>query len=139
MSSALSVYAICVVLLFFKMLALSCYQGYFRLRYLAFTHAEDAAVFKRPVQPAERPEVVRAMHAWRNDLENIPMFVALGGLAIALEASAVSTAWLCAVFTAARVLHTMLYLACAQPWRTISYGVAVLCLIGLAVEVLVYL
>lgn len=132
MSAALSVYACCVVVLFIKMLAISCYQGYFRLRFLAFTNVEDAAVFKRAAHPAEQVEVTRAMQAWRNDLENIPMFIALAGLAIALDAPAASTAWLSGVFTVARVLHTVTYLARLQPWRTLSYGVGVMCLTGLA-------
>ncbi|MDF9757783.1 putative MAPEG superfamily protein [Pseudomonas sp. TE6288] len=132
MSVALSIYACCVVVLFIKMLAISCYQGYFRLRYLAFTNSEDAAVFRRSACPAELPQVTRAAQAWRNDLENIPMFIALAGLAVALEAPAASTAWLSGVFTVARVLHTVTYLARLQPWRTLSYGVGVLCLIGLA-------
>jgi len=132
MSAALSVYACCVVVLFIKMLAISCYQGYFRLRFLAFTNAEDAAVFKRAAHPAELAEVTRAMQAWRNDLENIPMFIALAGLAVALEAPAATSAWLSGVFTVARVLHTVTYLARLQPWRTLSYGVGVLCLVGLS-------
>ncbi|MBI6954616.1 MAPEG family protein [Pseudomonas sp. B21-023] len=132
MNVALSVYACCVVVLFIKMLAISCYQGYFRLRFLAFTNSEDAAVFRRSASPSELPQVTRAAQAWRNDLENIPMFIALAGLAVALDAPAASTAWLSGMFTVARVLHTVTYLARLQPWRTLSYGVGVLCLIGLA-------
>ncbi|MDF0731549.1 MAPEG family protein [Pseudomonas entomophila] len=132
MSSALSVYACCVVVLFGKMLAISCYQGYYRLRFLTFMNPEDAAVFKRPAHPTERPEVARAEQAWRNDLENIPMFVALAGLAVALEAPAGVTLCLSVVFTAARLVHTLTYLARLQPWRTLSYAVGVLCVLGLA-------
>ncbi len=137
MSIVLSTYALCVVALFLKMLAISCYQGYFRLRFTAFINPEDAAVFNRTAQAAERPEVSRAMRAWRNDLENIPMFIALGGLAIALDAPGVMTLWLCGVFTAARYVHTATYLASLQPWRTVSYTLGVLCLMGLAAVVTV--
>ncbi|MFK8328694.1 MAPEG family protein [Pseudomonas sp. BJa5] len=137
MSSVMSAYALCVVALFLKMLAISCYQGYYRLRFTAFINPEDAAVFKRSVHAAERPEVVRAMQAWRNDLENIPMFIALGGLAIALDAPAGMTLWLSGLFTAARFLHTATYLASLQPWRTVSYLVGIFCLIGLATMVTV--
>lgn len=132
MSIVLSVYALCVVALFLKMLAISCYQGYFRLRFIAFINPEDAAVFKRPVQAVERPQVCRAMQAWRNDLENIPMFIALAGLAIVLEAPELPTLWLCSVFTAVRYVHTVTYLAGLQPWRTISYAVGIACLLALA-------
>ena len=132
MSSVLSVYALCVVALFFKMLAISGYQGYFRMRFVTFTNPEDAAVFKRSAHAEERPEVTRGVQAWRNDLENVPLFIALGGLAITLNASALGVSWMCSLFTAARVLHTLFYLARVQPWRTVSYAVGILNLIGLA-------
>ncbi|CRI56207.1 putative membrane protein [Pseudomonas sp. CCOS 191] len=136
MSAALSVYACCVVVLFFKMLAISCYQGYFRLRYLAFTNSEDAAVFRRSVCPTELPQVTRAAQAWRNDLENIPLFLSLSGLAVALETPSIPSAWLMGLFTVARILHTATYLASIQPWRTVSYALGVICLIGLAALVI---
>lgn len=130
MSSALQVYALCVVVLFLKMFLVSCYQGYHRLRFVAFTNPEDAAVFRRIAQAAERPQVIRAAKVWANDLENIPMFFALGGLAIALEAATLPVLWLSVVFTVARVLHTLAYLRGLQPWRTLFYGIGVICLLG---------
>ncbi|WEK28076.1 MAG: MAPEG family protein [Candidatus Pseudomonas phytovorans] len=130
MSSALQVYALCVVVLFLKMLLISCYQGCYRLRLLAFTNPEDAAVFNRAAQAVERPQVLRAAKAWTNDLENIPAFFALGGLAIALEAAVQPTQLLSVAFTLARVLHTLAYLRCMQPWRTVFYGIGVICLLG---------
>lgn len=47
------------------------------------------------------------------------------------------TLWLCGVFTAARYVHTATYLASLQPWRTVSYTLGVLCLMGLAAVVTV--
>ena len=130
MSPAFQVYALCVVVLFLKMFLVSCYQGYHRLRFVAFTNPEDAAVFRCAAQAAERPPVQRAAKVWANDLENIPAFFALGGLAIALETAAQPTLWLSIAFTLARVLHTVTYLLGVQPWRTVLYGVAVICLLG---------
>lgn len=130
MSSALQVYALCVVVLFLKMFLVSCYQGYHRLRFVAFTNPEDAAVFRRVAQAAERPQVIRAAKVWANDLENIPLFFALGGLAVALETATLPVLWLSVVFTVARVLHTLAYLRGLQPWRTLFYGIGVICLLG---------
>lgn len=130
MSSALQAYALCVVVLFLKMFLVSCYQGYHRLRFVAFTNPEDAAVFRRVAQAAERPQVIRAAKVWANDLENIPLFFALGGLAVALEAATLPVLWLSVVFTVARVLHTLVYLRGLQPWRTLFYGIGVICLLG---------
>ena len=130
MSNALSVYALCMVVLFLKMFMVSCYQGYHRLRFVAFTNPEDAAVFKHAAQAAERPEVIRAAKVWANDLENIPAFFALGGLAIALDTAAQPTVWLSIAFTLARVLHTLAYLLGVQPWRTLFYAIGAVCLLG---------
>lgn len=132
MNSVLSVYAICVVVLLLKMLTISCYQGYFRLRSQIFTNPEDAAVFRRSAEFEECPQVRRGAKAWSNDLESIPLFIALGGLAVAVDAPGVMSQYLSGLFTVARVLHTVTYLAGVQPWRTVSYGMGVLCLLGLA-------
>jgi len=126
----LNVYALCMVVLFLKMFMVSCYQGYHRLRFVAFTNPEDAAVFKHAAQAAERPEVIRAAKVWANDLENIPAFFALGGLAIALDTAAQPTVWLSIAFTLARVLHTLAYLLGVQPWRTLFYAIGAVCLLG---------
>ena len=135
MTSALSVYAICVVALFLKMFAVSCYQGIFRMRFRAFTNIEDAAVFNRVVREKELAQVTRAARAWANDLESIPAFFALGGVAVAMSAHASTTALLSVVFTVARVLHTLAYLNGVQPWRTVFYGVGILCLLGFCVMI----
>ena len=135
MTSALSVYAICVVALFLKMFAVSCYQGIFRMRFRAFTNIEDAVVFNRVVREKELAQVTRAARAWANDLESIPAFFALGGLAVAMSAHASTTASLSVVFTVARVLHTLAYLNGVQPWRTVFYGVGILCLLGFCVMI----
>jgi len=135
MTSALSVYAICVVALFLKMFAVSCYQGIFRMRFRAFTNIEDAAVFNRVVREKELAQVTRAARAWANDLESIPAFFALGGLAVAMSAHASTTVLLSVVFTVARVLHTQAYLKGVQPWRTVFYGVGILCLLGFCVMI----
>lgn len=135
MHGALSVYAVCVVVLFLKMQAISCYQGYYRLRYKAFTNGEDAAFFGRSANVEELPQVSRASRAWANDLENIPVFFAMAGLAIALGATEVAIIWLSVVFTVARVAHTLCYLRGMQPWRTVSFALGLLCLLGLAAVV----
>lgn len=135
MSSLQSLYGLCVVVLFLKMLAISCYQGYFRLRNKAFVNAEDAAFLGRQARSQELPQVRRAAKAWANDLENIPSFFVLGALAIALKAPGEASAAAFVAFTCARVLHTLAYLSGWQPWRTLAYGVGVVCLLSLAVMV----
>ena len=135
MNDLLPAYAVCVLVLCLKMFAISCYQGYFRLRGRAFTNREDAAFFKRSPQREELPQVGRATKAWANDLENIPLFFVLGGLCVAQQIDSAATLWLFGVFTLARVVHTLAYLMGWQPWRTLAYGVGVACLFGLGARI----
>ncbi|OLS58829.1 MAPEG family protein [Pseudomonas putida] len=132
MSALLSVYALCVVILFLKMLGISCYQGYYRISRLTFQNAEDARFVGRQASPEELPQVTRAARAWANDLENIPLFFVLGGLCVALDTAAGASLALFCVFTAARIAHTLCYLRQWQPWRTLAYAIALACLLGLA-------
>ena len=135
MNDLLPVYAVCVLVLCLKMFAISCYQGYFRIRGRAFTNREDAAFFNRSAQCEELPQVGRGAKAWANDLENIPLFFVLGGLCVAQQNDSAATLWLFAVFTLARVVHTLAYLRGWQPWRTLAYGVGVACLFGLGASI----
>ena len=139
MNSALSVYALCVVALFLKMFAVSCYQGVLRIRSRAFRNTEDAAVFNRTARKTEVAQVARAARVWADDLESIPAFFVLGGLAVAMSAPASITAGLSLLFTLARVLHTLAYLNGVQPWRTVFYGVGILCLLGFCATITINL
>lgn len=132
MNELLQSYGLCVLVLSLKMLAISLYQGYFRLRYLAFANAEDAAVFSRNAAAQELPQVQRAARAWLNDLENIPVFFVFGALAVVLHTPVQLTSALFCIFTSARILHTVMYLAGWQPWRTLAFALALLSLVALA-------
>lgn len=132
MNITLKVYALCVLVLFLKMLTISCYQGYVRFSRRAFSNPEDARFVQLEAIAQELEPVRRAARAWANDLENIPLFFVLGGLCVALDTATVPTAGLFYLFTAARVLHTLMYLRGLQPWRTAAYGAGVVCLLGLA-------
>ena len=79
MNNLLHIYAFCVILLFLKMLAISCYQGFYRIKNKAFKNTEDANFVSVQARPEELPQVIRASQAWANDLENIPVFWVLGG------------------------------------------------------------
>ncbi|MDZ8264203.1 MAPEG family protein [Nostoc sp. ChiQUE01b] len=121
-------YSLCVVVLFLKMFALSAYQGFYRLTRRVFVNPEDAQVFKKSADEEELPQVRRAAKAWLNDLENIPIFLGLGTAYILIGASPKAATWLFPIFTIARILHTLTYLLGLQPWRTVAYGVGILCL-----------
>ncbi|TCM65073.1 glutathione S-transferase [Acinetobacter calcoaceticus] len=132
MKNLLAIYTLCVVILFLKMLAISCYQGFHRIGKKAFKNAEDAQFVGATPHSDEVPQVLRAAQAWMNDLENIPVFFVLGALCVVLNTDAAWTMSLFIIFTVARITHTVTYLNSMQPWRSISYAVAILCLLVMA-------
>ena len=118
----LKLYAALTVILFFKMSAISIVQGITRMRGGAFTLREDAKLFGASAPAAEElPMVQRAARAWRNDLENIPIFLFLGLIFVTASLPLGAAEVYFGVFAAARIAHTICFLTAAQPWRTISY------------------
>src|SRR5260370_42289177 len=78
-------YALTTVVLFFKMSANSVVQGIGRVNTKTFVTPEDARFFAQSdPAPDEAPIVKRASMAWRNDLENIPIFLFLGLIYVTL-------------------------------------------------------
>ncbi|HEY1076094.1 MAG TPA: MAPEG family protein [Fontimonas sp.] len=132
MDSTLDWLVLCSVILFAKMFAISLYQGWHRIGRGSFRNVEDAKFAKRTPVAEELPEVQRAARAWANDLENIPVFFALGILYVMTGASAAAAPWLFGTFTVARIGHTFCYLNQLQPWRTLSFGIGIGCLIGMS-------
>ena len=132
METALHWYSLCVVALFLKMFGLSVYQGFHRIGTRTFVNPDDAAVFNKLPAAEELPQVQRAAKAWLNDLENIPIFIGLGTAYVLTGASPGAATWLFSTFTIARILHTLMYLLGLQAWRTITYAVGILCLLGMS-------
>jgi len=135
MGPALYWYSVCAVALFAKMLALSGYQGFQRIGKLSFKNPEDAKVVGRQALPEELPQVQRAQRAWLNDLENIPIFLALGIAYVLLGAAPKSAAPLFLTFTLARTVHSLMYLLGLQPWRTLAYLVGLACTVQMCVDI----
>lgn len=137
MDDAVYWYAVAAVLLFLKMWATSLYQGYHRISKMTFKTPEDARMAGKEPASEELPQVQQAAKAWSNDLENIPIFLGLGVAYVMVGASPALAGWLFMLFTAARYAHTFFYLARLQPWRTIAYGVGLLCLLAMCVLICV--
>ncbi|MCB8890246.1 MAPEG family protein [Vreelandella malpeensis] len=131
MDDAVYWYAVAAVLLFVKMWATSLYQGYHRITKMTFKTPEDARMAGKEPASEELPQVQQAAKAWSNDLENIPIFLGLGVAYVMVGASPAFAGWLFMLFTAARYAHTLAYLVRLQPWRTLAYGVGVLCMIAM--------
>jgi uncharacterized MAPEG superfamily protein len=131
---------ISLVVLFVKMYANSVVQALTRFRTRAFAWPEDARLIRGGEVAARDPEMVeRAGRCWRNDLENIPIYLFLG-LGYVLSGG---TPWWAALyfatFTLARVAHTVFYLSGLQPHRNIAYQIGTLVCFALAIHIAILL
>jgi uncharacterized MAPEG superfamily protein len=107
-----------------------------------FVNREDANA--GPANPKPRPgqldlndDVDRSRRIHRNDLENIPAFLVVGLLFVAIEPPLVAAQWLMYGFVAARLAHTIAYsTAQSHEVRATFYSVGSLIVIAMAVWVL---
>lgn len=130
------IYVFCSVVLSVEMLALGAMTAARRAKVGTFANPEDVKVSPEGAklsEGGEHPEVARIQRAHRNLLESIPMFFALGLIAVLTGASPMGVQIALIAFTVARVLHAIAYLNGAQPWRTIFFGIGLLSLLGLMI------
>src|SRR5579862_3989747 len=130
-------YALTAIVLALKMSAISFVQGRARTAAKSFVNPEDAALFGGTQAAQEVPMVQRAAKAWLNDLENIPMFLILALIYAIAGLSFNAFVIYCAVFTIARILHTIFYLNAIQPWRTIAFTIGALTSLALMIHLFV--
>lgn len=118
---ALPILVIALVALLLKATLLSLVQVAARLRARTFLVPEDAMLMHVAVSDREHPFVVRCGNVWRNDLENIPYFLAAALTFTMLGGAASTAAWIFGGFIAVRFLHTAIYLRGLQPWRAAAF------------------
>ena len=132
---ALQPFALALLALFLKTSLTSIAQVLSRYRSGRFLLPEDAALVGRQTVASESTLVQRVSYVWRNDLENLPLFLLLALTYVLLGAPRDSATWLFASYVVIRYLHTLIYLRGLQPWRTVLYlsGLALCWLIGIAI------
>jgi prostaglandin-E synthase 1 len=116
-------YAFCAVILAIKMYAVGIATAVIRTRRKVILNPEDARQSGVAQATAEHPDVERALRAHRNDMENIPPFLALGLIAVLMGAPLLGMQICFIAFTVARVVHSIVYLKALQPWRSMSFGI----------------
>ena len=135
----LRLYALCAIILVFKMYAVGVYTAVTRSRLKVALNPEDAARFGAQLTTAEHPDVERVLRAHRNDLENIPPFLILGFIAVLVGAPVWGLRVAFIAFTAARVVHSIAYVKAMQPWRSMSFGIGTLSVLALSVMIFIKL
>ena len=133
----LQMYALTAIVLALKMAAISIVQGTARTRAGIFTNPEDAKSFGAQLASAEAPMVERASKAWRNDLENIPIFLILAWIYVGAGLASGAFVIYCLVFLVARVLHTYFYLNAIQPYRTVAFTVGALTMLAMMIHIFI--
>lgn len=130
-------YAITAIVLALKMSSIAIVQGRARLKAGVFVNPEDARTFSAKQAPEEAPMVQRAARAWRNDLENIPIFLILAWIYVTAGLSNTAFVVYCLVFMAARIAHTICYINAIQPARTIVFTIGAVAMLALIIHLFV--
>jgi uncharacterized MAPEG superfamily protein len=139
-SPAFMAYAISMIVLALNLLVLWAYSGAVRGKTKTTPNAEDASSPDKRVVESEPPEVARVLRAHANAMANIVPFAVLGLVFVLAGGSAMAAEVLFGVFVVARVLHSLVYLAGKQPWRSMMFGIGALdtlVLMGFIVRALV--
>jgi uncharacterized MAPEG superfamily protein len=98
---------------------------------------EDGARYSAPVLELDPPVVARILRVHRNAEVAIYPLLILGLVYVLVGGHASIAVPIFAIFTGARIVHSIVYLRAPQPWRTISFAISLLALIALMVAILV--
>jgi len=132
------IYAMCSAVLCLKMLSIGHYTGFLRIKAKAFLNPEDAEQFSdgTGLGTSEHPDVERGLRAHRNDLESTLPFFAIGLIYVLMGAKGTGAAILLVGFTTLRLLFSVFYLRGMQPFRSLTFMAAELCLLVMILQIL---
>ncbi|MBH0219546.1 hypothetical protein GH793_15245 [Listeria monocytogenes] len=132
-------YLLYSAILALKVLAVAFLTGKARANKNVYANPEDARARKGVVK-YDDPDVERVRRAHLNDLENIPVFWVLGALYLTTAPSAWLATTLFRVYTAGRVMHTLVYAVkpLPQPARGIAFGIPLMITFYMGVKVILH-
>jgi prostaglandin-E synthase 1 len=134
------VYVISCLVLCLNLLVLWGYSGAVRGKTKTAINEEDSEKFGAALKDLDPPQVARVLRAHANAQAAIYPFLFLGLVFVLAGGTAGTARIIFGVFVLARLLHSVVYLAGKQPWRTLFFiigGLATLALIGDIVWLLV--
>ncbi|CAG9575842.1 unnamed protein product [Danaus chrysippus] len=134
---AVKTYIACSGILALKVMGMSLLTARMRFKKKVFANEEDTNV-KGSVVKYDDPDVERVRRAHLNDLENIPVFWVVGALYLTTGPSDEVAINLFRVYTAGRILHTLVYAVTPlpQPARGIAFGIPYWITIYMGVKVI---
>lgn len=132
-SAAFHAYVCSAAFTVIKLVTLAFATIAFRTKSKSTMLPEDAAKFGSILVERDVPVVERIKRAHANALENELPFLAIGLVYVLVGASDTGAIVYFGVFIAARLLHTVFYLAKLQPFRSLMFAIGALALLGMAV------
>jgi prostaglandin-E synthase 1 len=133
------VYVVVALMLCANVLFLWAYSGAVRGKTKTAINPEDSVRFGAALADVDPPEVARVLRAHRNAQAAIYPFLFLGLVFVLLGGSARTATIIFGIFVVARILHSVVYLAARQPWRTIMFVTGALSTGALMVDILILL
>jgi prostaglandin-E synthase 1 len=131
------VYLVTAVAVALHMVLLDAYSGLVRAKTKTVVNPEDLRVTRNTtVVDEDPPAVARVLRAHRNLVANGVPFLVLGLLWVLTGATWTWALALFGTFFAARLVHSIAYVAEKQPWRTAAFVVGQLALAGLTFALL---
>jgi len=133
-----TVFAVCSAVLCIKMIAVGHYTGLTRIRRKVYLNPEDAKAFSKMDESAsvEHPDVDRGLRAHRNDLESTLPFLGIGLVYVLMGPPVLLAQVLFITFTVLRCLFAVFYIRAMQPWRSLSFTLAELCVLTMLIQIL---
>ncbi|XP_071820947.1 microsomal glutathione S-transferase 1-like [Apostichopus japonicus] len=136
------VYLTYAVVLVLKMFFIAFYTSFVRITKKVYANKEDFGIGypeekakERISKGNDRVERVRRCHL--NDLENIPVFLVIGLLYVAINPVASTAILHYRIFTAARFIHNVAYLLpLPQPCRALGFTTGVLVTASMGIQIL---
>ncbi len=133
---ALKLYALTGSVAALHLVLSALWTGTVRVKHKKWVNPEDAKLNKGEQSDQDHPDVQRVKRAHQNAIENAVPFFAIGLLYALSGASKTGAQAYFFTFLGARVLHSIFYLWGRQPFRTLTFAVGVLCLFGMAYQVI---
>ncbi|KAG6458653.1 hypothetical protein O3G_MSEX010995, partial [Manduca sexta] len=132
-------YILYSAILTLKLLSVTMLTSRVRYSKKVFANEEDAKAVKGKIK-FDDPDVEKVRRSHLNDLENIPAFWLLGALYLTTSPWPVIATLLFRVYTAFRILYTIVYaiIPLPHPARSIAFGIPYVINVYMGVQVILH-